>query len=127
MNNLKQKQILVIDDDAMNREVMEAFLTIENYKVTLAHNGKQGVQMAKEGLPDLIILDVRMPDMTGYEVCEHLKNQAETQHIPIVITTGFDGVADRMRGESAGADDFLVRPFDADVLIVLVNNLTSRQ
>lgn len=125
MNNPQQKRILVIDDDAMNREVMEAFLMIENYDVGLAQDGQRGIQMASQWQPDLIILDVRMPDMSGYDVCELLKNQAETQHIPIVITTGYDAKEDRLRGETVGADDFLTRPIDADKLIELVAALVK--
>lgn len=125
MSNPQQKRILIIDDDAMNREVMEAFLMIENYDVGLAHDGRRGIQMATQWRPDLIILDVRMPDMSGYEVCEFLKNQADTQHIPIMITTGFDAKEDRLRGETVGADDFLTRPFDADKLIDLVAALVT--
>jgi CheY-like chemotaxis protein len=126
VSNPQQKRVLVIDDDAMNREVMEAFLSIENYDVALAHDGQQGIQMAMQWQPDLIILDVRMPDMSGYEVCEYLKNQAATQHIPIVIATGFDAKEDRIRGQTVGADAFLTRPIDADRLIDLVGTFTSK-
>ena len=111
MTNSQQKQILVIDDDARNREVMEAFLSSEDYTILLAHNGETGIQLATQALPDAIILDVRMPDMSGYDVCEYLKKQTATQTIPIMIVTGFDSKKDIEQGQAVGADQFLSRPF----------------
>ena len=125
MSNPQQKQILIIDDDAMNREVMEAFLRLENYDVELAYDGRQGIDSATALVPNLIILDVRMPDISGYEVCKLLKNQAGTAHIPIVFVSGFDGQEDRQHGLEVGADGFLTRPFDADELLALVSDLTK--
>lgn len=120
MNN---KTILVIDDDAMNREVMEAFLMAESYQVLLAHNGTEGLQLAKQHLPDLILLDVRMPDLSGYEVCAVLKQQPPTKTIPVMLVTGFDAPEERRLGMQAGADDFLTRPFNGDQLLQRVANL----
>lgn len=125
MSNPQQKRILIIDDDAMNREVMEAFLSLENYIVELAFDGQQGIDAATNLVPDLVILDVRMPDMSGYEVCKLLKNQTITQHIPIMFVSGFDAPEDRERGEEVGADDFLTRPFDADDFLERVSRLIS--
>lgn len=119
------KTILVIDDDAMNREVMEAFLTSENYLVLLAQSGEDGISQAQSAAPDGIILDVRMPDMTGYDVCTHLKADETTQSIPVMIVTGFDSKEDRERGVAAGADDFLPRPFDGENLLQRVAALVS--
>ncbi|MEL7432938.1 MAG: response regulator [Chloroflexota bacterium] len=125
MNQAESKVILVIDDDAMNREVMEAFLTSEDYTVLLASDGETGIASARANLPDGIILDVRMPDMTGYEVCTQLKADPDTQQIPIMIVTGFDAKEDFERGRQAGADDFLTRPFDGDELLERVANLVA--
>lgn len=125
MGNSDKKQILVIDDDAMNREVMEAFLSSENYEVLLASNGENGLASATQNIPDAIVLDVRMPDMSGYEVCEQLKNQDSTKAIPVMIVTGFDAKEDFERGKSVGADDFLTRPFDGDDLLTRVRGLVS--
>jgi two-component system cell cycle response regulator len=125
VSNPQQKRILVIDDDAMNREVMEAFLQAEKYSVNLAYDGQQGISKATEWLPNLIILDIRMPDMTGFEVCEKLKQESKTAHIPIMIVSGFDAQEDHDRGIAVGAAGFLTRPFDADDLLDLVKNLVS--
>lgn len=113
--------ILVVDDDAMNREVMEAFLEIEGYEVILASNGAQGLNKFRENPPDLIILDVRLPDMLGYDVCKQIK--ATHPHIPIMIVTGFEADDERENGIAAGADAFLSRPFGGDILIEYVNKL----
>lgn len=125
MSNSDKKQILVIDDDAMNREVMDAFLSSENYEVLLASNGESGLAIAIKKIPDAIVLDVRMPDMSGYEVCEQLKNQDSTRAIPVMIVTGFDAKEDFERGKSVGADEFLTRPFDGDDLLLRVRELVS--
>jgi putative two-component system response regulator len=120
------KRILVVDDDAMNREVMEAFLNLESYDVLLASNGKQGLSLAEQKKPNLIILDVRLPDILGYEVCEILKNNTETKSIPILMVTGFDAKEDRERAMQVGVDEFLSRPFEGETLIERVNHLLSR-
>lgn len=120
------KRILVVDDDAMNREVMEAFLSLERHEVFLAHNAQEGLRLAAEKLPDLIILDVRMPDMLGYEVCAILKEQETTVAIPVLMVTGFDAKEDRARAREVGVDDFLSRPFEGDTLLEHVNRLLNR-
>lgn len=115
--------ILVADDDAMNREIMEAFLATENYQVHLANNGATALQMTTQLQPDLLILDVLLPDMTGYEVCQHLKTAAATTAIPILIVTGYDEPEDRQAAKAAGANDFLARPFDPEDFLAHVRAL----
>lgn len=119
------KRILVVDDDAMNREVMEAFLSLERHEVLLAHNAQLGLRLAEEKSPDLIILDVRMPDMLGYEVCSILKQKENTAAIPVLMVTGFDAKEDRARALEAGVDGFLSRPFEGDTLLEHVNRLLN--
>lgn len=123
MNKSENKQVLVVDDDAMNREVMEAFLLSEDYDVLLASNGEQGLELALKHLPSAIILDVRMPDMSGYEVCNQLKNGDTTKDIPIMIMTGFDAKEDFERGQAVGADEFLTRPFNGDDLLARIHSM----
>lgn len=117
--------ILVIDDDAMNREVMEAFLASENYGVLLANNGRRGLETAHTNQPDLIILDLKMPDMDGFTVCEQLKSSPDTHHIPVLIVTGFDSPKDQANIMAAGADGFLPRPFKGMDLLDTVSVLLS--
>jgi CheY-like chemotaxis protein len=115
------KLILVIDDDAMNREVMEAFLQAEDYRVNVASDGAGGLEKAFDQPPDLILLDVRMPDKTGYEVCRELKADPRTADVPVIIVTGFSGEEERERGRAAGTDGFLTRPFSIDDFLEEVN------
>jgi CheY-like chemotaxis protein len=123
VNHSSKKVILVADDDAMNREIMEAFLSAENYEVALANNGTSAIQKASAIQPDLIILDVKMPDMTGYEVCKRLKRDTATRNIAIMMVTGFDGKEDREKALQAGATVFFPRPFEGEALITQVGKL----
>jgi len=118
--------ILVADDDDLNREVMVAFLSSENYRVSLAHDGRHTIELSASLHPDLILLDVNMPDMIGYEVCRYLRQQPDTAAIPIVIVTGYDTVQDRETGLAAGANVFLPRPFTASHLLRLVADLLKK-
>jgi CheY-like chemotaxis protein len=114
--------ILIIDDDVMNREILQAFLE-ESYNIATAHNGKHGIEAAIANQPALIILDVNMPDMDGFTVCEHLKEQSQTQAIPVLFITGYDSPQDIQHGKDVGASGFLSRPFDGDALLELVAKL----
>lgn len=120
-------QILVADDDDLNREVMEAFLISENYRVHLAHDGQHTLKLTQSILPDLILLDVNMPDMTGYEVCRVLRQNPSTVGIPIVIVTGYNTAQDRAEGMAAGANVFLPRPFTATRLLEVVADLLKKK
>lgn len=117
--------ILVVDDDAMNREVMEALLVAEGYTVLLANSGKRALETARGGQPDLIILDYKMDDMSGYEVCRQLKGDGQTQHIPVMMLTAFSSTQVRAQGLEAGADDFVTRPFEVAELITRIRTLLS--
>ena len=110
----------------MNREVMEAFLSLESYEVFLANSAQQGLLLAEQKQPNLIILDVRMPDMLGYDACKILKQKPATQSIPVLMVTGFDAKEDRERAQEAGVDDFLSRPFEGDTLLLHVSRLLSQ-
>ena len=123
MTDSTNKLILVADDDAMNREIMEAFLSAENYNIALANNGASALHKASTIQPDLIILDVKMPDMTGYDVCKQLRGSDVTRETPVMIVTGFDAKSDRERAFQAGASVFFPRPFRGDDLIAQVKQL----
>lgn len=118
--------ILVVDDDALNREVIEAFLTLEHYSVLMAHNGASALkQLDRSPRPDLVILDVKMPDMSGYELCQRIKQNPVTQQIKVLMITAYDGRKEREQGFAAGADDYMTRPFEGDMLIRKVKELLS--
>ena len=116
-------RILVVDDVEANVRLLEAKLTIEYYDVLSCTDGLTALKLASAEQPDIILLDVMMPGMDGFETCRRLKADSETRHIPVVLVTALDGREDRIRGLDAGADDFLTKPLDDVVLFARVRSL----
>ncbi len=117
-------RILVVDDTEANVRLLEAKLTAEYYEVSTAADGATALEMAVEDRPDIILLDVMMPGLDGFEVCRRLKADPATRHIPVVLVTALDGRQDRLTGLKAGADDFLTKPIDDVALFARVRSLT---
>lgn len=117
-------RILVVDDIVPNVRLLEARLSAEYYDVYTANDGPTGIAKAQEVRPDIILLDVMMPGMDGFEVCRRLKADAATRHIPVVLVTVLDGRRDRLQGLESGADDFLTKPIDDVALFARVRSLT---
>ncbi|HUO12522.1 MAG TPA: PleD family two-component system response regulator [Caulobacteraceae bacterium] len=117
-------RILVVDDIEANVRLLQAKLQAEYYHVLTASDGATALAIAAEEKPDLLLLDVMMPGMDGFEVCRRLKDDAATRHIPIVLVTALDGRADRITGLEAGADEFLTKPIDDVLLFARVKSLT---
>jgi two-component system cell cycle response regulator len=115
--------ILVIDDVATNRIVMKVKLASACYNVLLAENGQQGLDMARTETPDLILLDVVMPDLDGFAVCERLKNDPKTADIPIIMITSLEDTEARLRGLACGAEEFLSKPLSEVTLLARVRSL----
>jgi cyclic di-GMP phosphodiesterase len=109
-------QILVVDDEPSIVDVLTRFLTREGYAVVTASNGRQALERVQQEQPDLILLDVTMPEMDGFTVCQRLKEDERTALIPITMLTGLDDREHRTRGIEAGADDFLTKPFEQSIL-----------
>ncbi|MEL7113234.1 MAG: response regulator, partial [Pseudomonadota bacterium] len=105
-------RILVVDDIEANRRLMRAKLEARYYAVALASGGEEALQKATQEQPDIILLDVMMPGMDGFEVCRRLKSNLATRHIPVVMLTALTDIDDRLRGLEAGADDFLSKPIE---------------
>src|SRR5436305_806447 len=105
-------RILVVDDIEANVRLLEAKLQAEYYDVLTAFGGASALALAAAEKPDIILLDVMMPEMDGFEVCRRLKHDPATRHIPVVLVTALDGRRDRLTGLEAGADDFLTKPID---------------
>ncbi|MFT6556620.1 PleD family two-component system response regulator [Sneathiella sp.] len=116
-------RILVVDDVVPNVKILEAKLSVEYYDVITAYNGLDALELAKDKSPDLVLLDVMMPQMDGFEVCKRLKADPTTAHIPVVMVTALSEAADRVQGLEAGADDFLTKPVDDVALFARVKSL----
>ena len=110
-------RVLIVDDIPANVRLLQAKLEADYFEVLTATNGAEAFAMAVEAQPDIILLDVMMPGVDGYEVCRQLKANPETRHIPIILVTALDGRDDRLSGLTAGADDFMTKPVD-DILLV---------
>jgi putative two-component system response regulator len=104
--------ILIVDDEYSGRETLQSVLEGEGYNLVMAENGPQAIAQAKSILPDVILLDVMMPGMTGFEVCERIRNDPQVAEIPIIILTALDDRESLLAGLKAGADDFISKPFD---------------
>ena len=116
-------RILVVDDIEANVRLLKAKLEAEYYEVLTACDGPSGIEMALSERPDVILLDVMMPGMDGFETCRRLKGDLATDHIPVVMVTALDGRRDRLTGLEAGADDFLNKPIDDVTLFARVRSL----
>jgi len=116
-------RILVVDDIAANVKLLEAKLSAEYYIVLTASNGFEALEVARAEQPDLILLDVMMPKMDGFEACKRLKADPALAHIPVVMITALDQASDRIRGLEAGADDFLTKPANDLALFARVRSL----
>jgi two-component system cell cycle response regulator len=116
--------ILVVDDDWMNRELLQAHL--DGYEVMSANNGERALQMALVRPPDLVIVDVRMPGISGYEFCSRLRANEIISHVPVLMLSALEGEEPRKRALEAGANDLMNKPFDSVMLIERVRSFVSR-
>lgn len=104
--------VLIVDDEYAGRETLQSVLEGEGYQLAMAENGMQAIEKAKELLPDVILLDVMMPGMTGFEVCQRIRSDPEIAEIPIIVLTALDDRESLLTALKAGADDFISKPFD---------------
>ncbi|WP_375461083.1 PleD family two-component system response regulator [uncultured Enterovirga sp.] len=116
-------RVLVVDDMFTNVKLLETKLTAEYFEVLTATNGPDAIAICEQGLCDIVLTDVMMPGMDGFEVCRRLKSSPTTTHLPVVMVTALDQPSDRVRGLDAGADDFLTKPVDDVALFARVRSL----
>lgn len=116
--------ILIVDDDLAGRESLKGVLLSQGYDLIEAENGRQAIELAKDTIPDLILLDVMMPEMDGFEVCRHLRSDPLLAEIPIILITALDDRNSRLAGIEAGADDFISKPYDRVELRARVRTVT---
>jgi len=113
-------KILVVDDELYIRNILDFALASEGFEVITAADGEQALQKALAVTPDLIVLDVMMPKLDGFEVCRAVKAKEETKHIPVILLTARDKEADRRRGEEVHCDAYLTKPFSPNKLAEIV-------
>jgi two-component system alkaline phosphatase synthesis response regulator PhoP len=118
-------KVLVIEDNADTRRFLQVMLS-RDFEVALAENGLEGIERAKIDLPELIVLDVVMPTLNGYDTCKQLKAEPKTKHIPVIFLSGKNTTAEITHGLSMGADDYLPKPFDHKELLARIKSRLAR-
>jgi len=119
-------KILLVEDDAILVEMYQAKFELEGHEVRVATNGEEGVDWAKTLLPDLIVMDLRLPGIDGWEATRRLKSQPETKHIPIIVVTADTSEKSRERAFAAGCDEFETKPVNFEKLIKTIHSLLGR-
>jgi adenylate cyclase len=114
-------KVLVADDNADNRHLLEDILLGQGYSVLIARDGFEAIDLARENLPDLLILDINMPGMNGFDVCDDLKSDPNTQQIPILMLTALADIENRVKGLGLGADDYVTKPFSPRELVARID------
>lgn len=116
----KNKKILVVDDEQMTTELAKTFLEKHGFEVVVASDGEEALELANDHLPDLILLDVMLPTIDGFEVCKRLKENSNFKNTPILMFTAKGLSSDVERGEAAGADEYIVKPFSGKALVATI-------
>ncbi|MBU4358633.1 MAG: response regulator [Actinobacteria bacterium] len=126
MPELKKRKVLLIDDEVPLLEVMKTNLQIEGYDVVTEMSGETGLVSAFVDEPDVIILDIMMPDVDGWEICERLRSDARTKYVPIIMLTALDEAHHVVKGFECGADDYLAKPFDNAELFARIKSVLTK-
>ena len=120
------KRLLIVDDEPNLLRALEAYLNSEGFEVTTARSGSEALVKVAQVVPDLIVSDIRMPGMSGYELAQHLRDSSRTALVPIVFLTAKGETGDRIEGFRAGVDAYFTKPFVPDELLAVIKNILSR-
>jgi len=123
---MEKGKLLIVEDDRDLAEMLKLNFSSQGFDVEIAHNGREGIELTRKKNPNLIILDINLPDIDGYEVCKQLRGNLRTSHIPIIFLTVRDERSDKLAGLELGADDYITKPFDLDELRLKVRNALQR-
>ncbi|MBI4124837.1 MAG: response regulator [Deltaproteobacteria bacterium] len=120
-----KKKILIVDDNADTVEILKSLLEKEGYKVLVSQDGEEGVQIAAQQIPDLILMDINMPGLRGDMAAMRIRGEASTRHIPIVILTGVEDVQEKVLASQAGVVDYITKPYSPEKLLIQIKRLTQ--
>lgn len=123
---MSKGHVLFVEDDVDVADTLRIYFTLKDYEVTLAKTGGEGLEQCRRKLPHVIVLDIMLPDMDGYEVCKRLRTHRRTSHVPIIFLTQKDERMDKIAGLSLGADDYVTKPFDMEELSLRVHGAIQR-
>ncbi|PZV18685.1 MAG: DNA-binding response regulator [Leptolyngbya sp.] len=119
-------QLLLVDDEPGLREAVQAYLEDSGFTVDVASNAREGLELARQKLPDLVITDIMMPQVDGYQFLKQLREEPQFKGLPVVFLTARGMTSDRIQGYTAGCDAYLPKPFDPDELVAIVTNLLKQ-
>jgi len=123
---MARAKVLVVDDEEYIQHILNFSFGAEGYDVVTASDGEEGVSKAKDEKPDVIVMDIMMPKMDGYEACKQIKTDPQTKDIPVILLTAKGRDADRKLGSEVGADDYVVKPFSPGRLIERVEGIMKK-
>ncbi|MBN1579374.1 MAG: response regulator [Anaerolineae bacterium] len=123
---MSQGHVLIVDDDLDLSNILRDFFDAQGYRASVASKGSEALEMCRRDLPHIVILEVDLPDIDGYQICQRLKSSLRTSHIPIIFLSYKDDRADRITGLKLGADDYITKPFDIEYLFFRVQNAIKR-
>ncbi|MBN1956247.1 MAG: response regulator [Anaerolineae bacterium] len=123
---MSEGRILVVEDDFDISNMLRIYFQSQGYEVAVAPRGGDALEMCRQQLPNIVVLDIMLPDMDGYDVCRNLRSNLRTKHIPIIFLTQKDERSDKIHGLELGADDYITKPFDVEELKLRVKNAMAR-
>jgi PleD family two-component response regulator len=123
---MSQGRLMIVEDDSDISNMLRIYFQSQGYDVSVAQRGEDALEMCRQQLPHIIVLDIMLPDMDGYDVCRNLRGNLRTSHIPIIFLTQKDERSDKIRGLELGADDYITKPFDLEELKLRVKSAMTR-